>query len=72
VGSCGCSCVGSRHFKMVASFNQITYLQAHVIPAKARIHPAILCGRNAYDLDSRFRGNDVWAVTSEAANDATT
>jgi hypothetical protein len=57
---------------VVASFRQYACSGQRVIPAKAGIHLATLCGRGPYELDSRLRGNDALARRTGAANDATT
>ena len=44
----------------------------HVIPAKAGIHSASPHECPGYELDSRFRGNDVGSVPEAGSNDATT
>jgi hypothetical protein len=44
---------------VVASFAQYLRLSPHVIPAKAGIHSESLKECAGYELDSRFRGNDV-------------
>ena len=57
---------------VVASFAQYLRPSLHVIPAKARIHCASLQECPDYELDSRFRGNDVRLVSYAGSNDAAT
>ena len=59
-------------YLVAVSFGQYLRSNPHVIPAKAGIHFAGLLECADYELDSRFRGNDVGVLTNAGSKGATT
>jgi hypothetical protein len=57
---------------VMASFDPAFPHHSEVIPAKAGIQPLSGPFLEACRVDSRFRGNDVWAGHTYRPNDATT